>query len=236
MEKTVKERIKEFCKHRHITIMKFEELSNLSNGYVSAIRKSIGVEKLEGILRAFPELSREWLLYGEGEMIKPQRSVVQQNVHGNNSYIGGINYGSAPAVQGEEMQGAPIIPTALSRQPNIDILEVLQHPNVNAERSTITAEGIAVDVWHRVRDTSLIPNYRTGDLLGLWAYPKGEEDPIPGKLYAVDTWSNGLIVRYLFPTDDGFRAHSPNSEEYPDFVVRGSNIIRIYRVMIMVRI
>lgn len=236
MEKTVKQRLIKFIETTRLTQAEFQRRCNLSSGYINNMVKGIGTVKLELILSEFPQLSREWLLYGEGEMIKPQRSVVQQNVHGNNSYIGGINYGSAPAVQGEEMQGAPIIPTALSRQPNIDILEVLQHPNVNAERSTITAEGIAVDVWHRVRDTSLIPNYRTGDLLGLWAYPKGEEDPIPGKLYAVDTWSNGLIVRYLFPTDDGFRAHSPNSEEYPDFVVRGSNIIRIYRVMIMVRI
>lgn len=34
------------------------------------MRKGIGVEKLENVLSAFPDLNRDWLLYGEGEMLK----------------------------------------------------------------------------------------------------------------------------------------------------------------------
>jgi len=36
------------------------------------MRKGLGIEKLENVLNAFPDLSREWLLYEEGEMIKGQ--------------------------------------------------------------------------------------------------------------------------------------------------------------------
>lgn len=66
----VKERIFEYCKAKGISIRQFEIQSNLSNGYVSSMRKSLGVEKLENVLNAFPDLSRDWLLYGEGEMLK----------------------------------------------------------------------------------------------------------------------------------------------------------------------
>lgn len=66
---TVKERILEYCRAKGISIRQFEIKSQLSNGYVSSMRKSFGVAKLENVLCAFPDLSRDWLLYGEGEML-----------------------------------------------------------------------------------------------------------------------------------------------------------------------
>lgn len=34
------------------------------------MRKGLGMSKLENVLNAFPDLNREWLLYGEGDMLK----------------------------------------------------------------------------------------------------------------------------------------------------------------------
>lgn len=65
----VKERTKMFAEHRGMPISKFESMCGLSNGYISAMRKGFGREKLNNVLRTFPDLNREWLLYGEGEMI-----------------------------------------------------------------------------------------------------------------------------------------------------------------------
>lgn len=70
MEKeSVKERVYAFLQHKGISIKRFEEQCGLSNGYVSSMRKGFGSEKLNNVLKEFPELSREWLLYGEGEML-----------------------------------------------------------------------------------------------------------------------------------------------------------------------
>ena len=69
MDKSVKGRIVEFAKAKQITIRDFERKSGLSNGYVKAMRKGFGTEKLENDLSAFPDLSRDWLLYGEGPML-----------------------------------------------------------------------------------------------------------------------------------------------------------------------
>lgn len=67
---TVKERIRAYCEAKGISIRQFEIQSKLSNGYVSSMRKGLGIEKLENVLNAFPDLNRDWLLYEEGEMLK----------------------------------------------------------------------------------------------------------------------------------------------------------------------
>lgn len=238
-------RIRELIKLFQLTQTEMATKIGIDQGNLSGIlsgRRPCGNGIIDKILLSFPELNRDWLLYGEGNMLKSSPGVQQHNVHGSNNYIGGNNYGNCancgadiPLLEAEEV-AAPIIPTALSRQPNIDILEVLSDPRANAERSTIKMTGVQIDVWHRVRDSSLMPSYQTGDMLGLWSYPKGKEKPIPGKLYAVDTYSNGLIVRVLFPDGNNYRAHAINTVEYPDFLVEREDIIRIYRIMIMARI
>lgn len=70
----IKGRILEYIKYKEIPIKQFEERSNLSNGYISSMRKGFGTEKLENVLSAFPDLSRDWLLYGEGSMLKKDQS------------------------------------------------------------------------------------------------------------------------------------------------------------------
>ena len=39
------------------------------------MRKGLGLDKLENVLNAFPEINRDWLLYGDGEMLKSSQEV-----------------------------------------------------------------------------------------------------------------------------------------------------------------
>lgn len=82
MNTTIKDRTIEFVKHKGITMKTFEQRCGLSSGYVTSMRKGFGSDKLNNVLIAFPELNRDWLLYGEGEMIKGN---VSQTSHGDNS-------------------------------------------------------------------------------------------------------------------------------------------------------
>lgn len=66
----VKERLLEFIGTTGLSIKSFEERCKLSNGYISSMRKGLGDNKLNNVLKEFPELNREWLLYGEGSMLK----------------------------------------------------------------------------------------------------------------------------------------------------------------------
>ena len=85
----VKDRIIEFAKSQGFSIKSFEQACGMSNGYVAAMRKGLGTDKLNNVLSAFPSLNRDWLLYGEGPMLRPSTSV--HHVSGNGIAVGNGN-------------------------------------------------------------------------------------------------------------------------------------------------
>lgn len=54
---------------KDISIREFERKIGVSNGYIKSLRKSPTADKLSSIIHAFPDLNREWLLTGDGEML-----------------------------------------------------------------------------------------------------------------------------------------------------------------------
>lgn len=70
-------RLKEYIDFKGISIAKFESEIGMSN---NSFRKSwlnkgsIGSDKLENILRKYPDINTEWLLTGKGEMLLRQPS------------------------------------------------------------------------------------------------------------------------------------------------------------------
>ena len=66
---TVKGRLMEFLRTRKISRKEFSEAMGLSLNYVGAIRKSLPAERMRRLMELYPELNRDWLLYGEGEML-----------------------------------------------------------------------------------------------------------------------------------------------------------------------
>lgn len=72
---TVKERIKVFAKSQERSVRAFEIKCGLNIGYVNAIRISIQPDKIQSIASHYPNLNIDWLLTGEGEMIKGEKKV-----------------------------------------------------------------------------------------------------------------------------------------------------------------
>lgn len=66
---TTKERTLRFVAYKGLSVKKFEEMCGLSNGYINSMKSGYGNAKLSQVLRTFPELNRDWLVYGEGEML-----------------------------------------------------------------------------------------------------------------------------------------------------------------------
>ena len=69
MEDSVKQRLMKFMSYREISASRFERMCGLSNGYFNKLRNAPGLDKIDKILRVFPELNREWVLTGEGSML-----------------------------------------------------------------------------------------------------------------------------------------------------------------------
>ncbi len=71
--------LKRIASYYGITVRHFERRPNLANGYVRTIGNSMGANKVESILTAFPDISRVWLLTGEGEMLKNSTGIVDNS-------------------------------------------------------------------------------------------------------------------------------------------------------------
>lgn len=69
---SVKSRTLAFIAKKGLKMKEFEDMAQLSTGYVTSMRKGYGSDKLNNVLSAFPDLNRDWLLYGEGSMLKEE--------------------------------------------------------------------------------------------------------------------------------------------------------------------
>lgn len=104
----LKERLLAYIQTLGVSVAEFERQAGLSNGYIKNFKGSLGTDKLENLLLAFPDLSYEWLVRGEGEMPKPN---VQQtssgasspNVNGSHNVVAPqTSYGDySPNVRGD---------------------------------------------------------------------------------------------------------------------------------------
>ena len=86
MNMSTKERLKKYVKSQGLTISAFEKAINVSNGYINSISKGIGGENLMAIIEKSPNLNINWLLTGEGEMLK---GGISQTISGDNNTMSG---------------------------------------------------------------------------------------------------------------------------------------------------
>ena len=216
MKHAIKERIIQFIKYKGISKNAFENACNISKRYISNLKGTPGARIIKNIHDAFPELNTTWLITGTGEMLSESTETQESALLNENR--------------------APILPTLVAGRPNIDILEFVHNNVENLELSRIIVLDTPIDLWHMIRDDALSPVFNIGDKIALLAYDRGEENPIPGKIYAVDTVSNGLVIRKLIPEENvGYIAKSLNEEKYPDFVIKEDEIIRIFRIVYLGR-
>ena len=216
MKHAIKERIIEFINYKGISKNAFENACNMSKRYLSNLKGTPGARIIKNIHDAFPELNTTWLITGTGEMLSKDTENQEPTILEENR--------------------APILPTAVAGSPDTDILKYVQKNYENLELSHVVVLDTPIDMWHIIRDDAMFPSFKVGDKIALLAYNKGEESPIPGKIYAVDTTSNGLVIRKLIPEENvGYIAKSLNEERYPDFIIKEEEIIRNFRIVYLGR-
>lgn len=72
--KTIKDRIVEYVAHINMSNRQFEIECSLSNGTINNIKDGISSPNLEKIFIQHPDLNLEWLISGNGNMLKPASS------------------------------------------------------------------------------------------------------------------------------------------------------------------
>lgn len=186
----------------------------------------------------------DWLLNGEGEMLANNNTTNNNIINGNNN-IQQINGTSGvindtqrtlhPMVTDTEFVRAPIVPASVAKEPDLDVFEYIQENIDSVELSNVAVKDMTIHLWYKINDLSMAPRYIEGDMIGLQECDINGL-VIPGNIYGLETKSNGIIVRKLYPCEIGYKAKALNTEEYPDFFVKHEDIMRIYRKVIQVRL
>lgn len=220
----MKERILQFIRFKGISVAAFERAARLSNGYIKNFKGQFGAGKLENILLAFPELSRDWLVNGEGEMLV---SNVDNDTNSKQVKRKGIPYYTAahleagtPSGYGDAavrgMEDGEILVPGIPLADDVMMLQVRGDSMINPddpEKSIPDGSYVAV---RPVRGSTI-----------RW-----------GELYAVSTL-DGMVIKRVYPgdTEDTIKCVSYNEaggfEPYPVKTAEINGLARAIGVVII---
>ncbi|UTN06420.1 hypothetical protein L0669_11045 [Flavobacterium bizetiae] len=177
---------------------------------------------LSNILLEIPDVNPEWLITGNGEMLKEgtKTMISETQTH----------------TETEKQKEIPLISIdSISSYNEID--------NKKTEGIAINQykipelEGKGVKYLIRNSGSSMQPLYNNGDLLA--CKPLSDISFFQwGKTYVLET-EQGTIVKRLFPCQDdseSIECHSDNSINYPPFTIPKSSIINVAIVVGVIRL
>ena len=212
------ERLIEFIENINISRAEFERRSGLANGYVKKLKGNLGENKLNDILRAFPNLNRVWLLTGEGEMLNSNKQdFTRQNATneaGKNDFSDYETWLLPQTAHGGSLTNIPADATLLQ----------------NCEKIISPIKG--VDFAISVYGDSMAPEYPSGSRV-LIKKINPEVFIDWGRVYVLDT-SNGVIIKKVIKSNTkGYvTCRSVNPDPiYSDFDVPLKEIYGMYRVL-----
>lgn len=205
----VKDRIKAFLKSQNITVTSFEESIGVSNGYVNAISKSIGIDKINTILEKYSNLNIEWVLTGKGTMLKndaPPPDATVQPIYQPRSPEKKVDNQIINLYDFEATAGL----RELLDNRHANIIDTIKIPNMPKCDGAI----------HIVGD-SMYPRLKPGDIIFYKELPIDLQSILYGEMYLLSYSIDGddyCVVKYIKKSDKGepfitLASHNPAHED-----------------------
>lgn len=206
------DRIKLYIDTKGISIAAFEKSVGMSNASFSKSLKNngaIGTDKLENVLSVYSDISPEWLLTGQGDMLKEEPSLsVSMNPQE------GTPYYDVDFLGGFDLQE--------NSQAMVPALNIVANICPRAE------------MWCNITGHSMEPTISHGDIIAL--HKCSVEDIQYGEVYAVvlDTFRTVKILRKS--STPGMLKFVPvNKEEFDEQEFSISRILQVYEVVGSIR-
>ena len=205
---TVKSRLIHLLKEKRMSQTEFSRLMGVSPTYIGAMRRSISEERLKRLLEIFPDLNRDWILFGEGEMFMDE----DDGPDLSDGYV------------------VPLIPVKAFAG-NLQMWATGVELR-DCEKVVSPVKG--VDFAIRIAGNSMEPEFQNGSMLFIKRI--NERAFIPwGNPMVIDT-ENGVLVKAVYPYDSGSpeeqfieaRSYNPN---YPPLKIPVESIYNLYRIV-----
>lgn len=200
-----------FIKEKKLSKSDFYKITGLSNGFLDK-GGSVTSSNLETILKHFPEISLEWLVTGQGPMLRKDLPLARPSDAG------------VPLIPIDAIAGIPAGDNLGLRFIDCEHYIVPEFANLN------------VEYMIRVSGSSMYPKYSNGDILAC----RRVQDILFfqwGKIYVIDS-SQGALVKRVFEDEDPERILlvSDNKEKYPPFSIPKSDIRSVSIVLGVIRL
>lgn len=212
---TTKDRLKEFLSSQKIGRNKFEEQINISTGYMSSKAITVTSDVIEKTVSAYPDLNLDWLITGEGSMLKSEISNM---------------LAESPMEYGKK-QTRPRIPytaaagSLTSAVEGITANQCEQIPRINAFPD--------YDFTIIIKGSSMEPKYEGGDEVACKRIDNTSFIQW-GKVHVLDT-AQGIIIKRIYEDGEKIRCTSYNPE-YPDFSIQKEEIFSMSLVVGLIRL
>lgn len=83
----IKDRLERYIAYKRLSKRRFQASIGVSSSYIQGMTQNMSADVLHKISTTYPDLNTDWLLTGEGDMLKPQQSVGDIT----NSTVSGVN-------------------------------------------------------------------------------------------------------------------------------------------------
>lgn len=178
------------------------------NTYIKTGRTP-SLEVIDAILRTFPDISAEWLIRGEGSMLKSEYNEDKPKI----SYTTGVPYYNVDFIGGFDI--------------------VLNDQTVKPEYLIDFKMYNTAECWCNVTGHSMEPEISQGDIIALKELHDWQTYIPSGEIYAIVTTEHRTIKRISPGKHEGYILLTPSnpSPEYVPQEIPLSIVQRVYRVL-----
>lgn len=164
--------------------------------------------------------SINWLTTGEGPMFDHRRPIIV--LKGDDHEIMGPKHHYDDEI--------PVIPAWMFRAPHVDVYKAVTSDST-IETLPAVPHFAPHELFARCPGDAMAPRLRRGHLMALTRLP--EEAPIiNGEIYAVNTKSQGIIVRRIRDNYDGTWTCTPcDLDHFQPFDIDRSDVFTVFRIV-----
>ena len=210
------ERLLQIVEYYKLSVREFERVIGVSEGVINkTIARNTGLkaETIQKIVEKFPQISLNWILLGEGEMLKSEDKPVAKQTDNPNEGI--------PLIPVEAMAGALTCDNTIFEY--------------ECDRYVVPMFKGA-DFLIPVKGSSMYPKYSSGDIVACQRIDMNNLFFQWNKVYVIDTIQGALIKRIKPGHDENHVLIVSDNEKYDPFELPYSAIHAVALVIGVIRL